>query len=391
MITIANLLRLPPFRKCRFLAGVESVENEVCGITLLENMDFSGKTMNNQLVLLGACFLEVLEESGVDYVGKCCREGVSAFCVRTVGEESLPEGFVRSAKEYKLPLILVRSDVFFDQIITAVTFEILRWDGYTQELSFEENFFQDLITFEKDEKFYMRRGAMLGLRYDEGLFALLIEQEEEKAAFEKIYRFIRNRFAKTAFFLTKNHRIMAAVRITDAESGRQRVAELSENILRILQEEFPDVRFHAGAGRYYKELVHFRKSFQEACSALSFNMFVKGSADISYFDDLGIYRILLDYKNRAELHQLYRDTIGVIEQHDIENQTEYLKTIRVYFQENYSISRAAKKLYVHYNTVISRFQRIKAHFGIDLYDERERINLFVCLVASDSEFLREDV
>ena len=116
-------------------------------------------------------------------------------------------------------------------------------------------------------------------------------------------------------------------------------------------------------------------------------MLSQGGKEIAHFDDLGVYRILFDYKNREELFQLYRDTVGVISEYDKRNQTEYLQTIRVYFAQNYSINNTAKKLFVHYNTILYRLNKINSLFRIDLGNEEERINLYVSLRVADTQNL----
>ena len=79
--------------------------------------------------------------------------------------------------------------------------------------------------------------------------------------------------------------------------------------------------------------------------------------------------------------------MGTISEYDQKNQTEYLNTIRTYFNQNYSINNTAKKLFVHYNTILYRLNKIKALFGIDLNNEEERINLYVSLRVADSQDL----
>ena len=127
----------------------------------------------------------------------------------------------------------------------------------------------------------------------------------------------------------------------------------------------------------------------EACNALSVSLLNHSKDPITHFNDLGIYRILFDYKNREELYQFYRETVGVIIEYDRQNQTEYLNTIRTYISQNCSTNNTAKKLFVHYNTIRYRINKIQKLFGMDLDNEEDRINLHVGIKVADSLDLRK--
>ena len=385
--TIAKMLQLSAFRDASVLAGGKGVNATLDGVTILESTDFHNAVMKGKLVLTSAFFLDLFRESGVNYVLECYKRHAVALCVKEgAAEQSLPGNILAVAEQLQFPVIMLDSDVNFCQIINAVTYEILRRQGYNHTLTYEENFFQELITSAQDRDTFFKRGAMLGLRQDERLCALLLQPDDGKLA-EPVCRFCRDTWEQQCYTLTKNGRVMVALRLTISEVGKNSVIELAGGLLSALETAFPEHQFRLGIGRCYRDLTDFNKSFSEACSALSFSLLAHSQKQISHFDDLGVYRILFDYKNREELFHLYLDTVGIISEYDQKKQTEYLNTIRTYFNQNYSINNTAKKLFVHYNTILYRLNKIKALFGIDLNNEEERINLYVSLRVADSQDL----
>lgn len=385
--TIAKMLQLPAFRGASVIAGSKGINVAVGGVTMLESTDFHNAVLKGELVLTSSFFLDLFRDSGVNYILECYKKHAVGLCIKEGSpEDQLPGNILAVAEQLHFPVIVLNSDVNFCQIINAVTYEVLRREGYNQTLSYEENFFQELITSVQDRDTFFKRGAMLGLRQDEQLCALLLQPDDDKLV-DAVCSFCRDEWEQECYTLTKNGRVMVALRLTISEIDKNSVIKLARVLLKELETAFPEHQFRVGIGRCYKELINFNKSFSEACSALSFSMLAHSKEPISHFDDLGVYRILFDYKNREELFHLYRDTVGVISEYDQKNQTEYLDTIRTYFSQNYSINNTAKKMFVHYNTILYRLNKIKALFGIDLNNEEERINLYVSLRLADSQNL----
>ncbi|MBQ6582495.1 MAG: helix-turn-helix domain-containing protein [Mogibacterium sp.] len=385
MLSLMKLLQLPPFANARVLQGGEPETRSIRGVTLLDPSE-SFRDLKNQLVLTGLHGIETLCGDPSRAIEEFFAGPAAALCIRIPEAGKLPDAFLAAVPQSRFPVLLVGPEIAYDQIINAVTFEIFRNEGYSQNLTFEENFLQELIASTQDRETYTRRGAMLGLRHDELLFAVLIQPSREGAALA-VCRHCSMHFRQYGYYLTKNDRVLAALRLTFATESKENAVAAAQELLSGLKEAFPDLRFHLGVGRCYDVLADFDKSFRDACCALSYSMLIHKPVEISHFDDLGVYRILFDYKNRRELFELYKDTIGHIREYDDKNGTEYLKTIQTFFEENYSVNNTAKKLYTHYNTIVNRFQKIQTLFDLDMYNESQRINFYVCLVASDSQKL----
>lgn len=385
--TIAKMIRLPSFQGAAILAGSKGLNTAVSGTTMLESTTFRKNLMRGEVVLTSAFFLGLFRGSDTNYILECQKRGAVGMCVKTGGEDlNLPENILATAEQLHFPVIVLSSDVDFCQIINAISYEVLRREGYNHNLTFEENFFQELISSIQDKDTFFKRGAMIGLRRDELLCALLLQPENGKIA-QDVCSFCHDRWQRQCYTLTKNGRVMIALRLNISEVDKNTILAIARDLLQQLEKAFQPVTFRMGIGRCYKDLINFNKSFSEASSALSFSMVAGSTEPISHFDDLGVYRILFDYKNREELFQLCRDTVGIIADYDKKNQTDYLHTIRIYFNQNYSINNTAKKMFVHYNTILYRLNKVKSLFGVDLNNEEERINLYVSLRVSDTQSL----
>jgi purine catabolism regulator len=63
--------------------------------------------------------------------------------------------------------------------------------------------------------------------------------------------------------------------------------------------------------------------------------------------------------------------------------TEYIATLRSFFAHNHSVTDTAKYLYIHRNTVNYRLNRIRERLKDDFNDPLVRLNLQLCILASD--------
>ena len=101
------------------------------------------------------------------------------------------------------------------------------------------------------------------------------------------------------------------------------------------------------------------------------------------YDDLGIYKILLEVKNKKLLEQMYTDTLGKMEGLETGKREDYLKTLKFYLKLGGNIHSVAKQNNTHRNTVLYRLQRIQDVLNIDLSDGDTRCLLQIALYIKE--------
>ena len=74
---------------------------------------------------------------------------------------------------------------------------------------------------------------------------------------------------------------------------------------------------------------------------------------------------------------IQEETVHRLKKYDAENGTAFTETIHAYFAAFCSVQKTAKALYVHYNTIRYRMERIKALFGWDLMNLSDCVYLYV--------------
>ena len=119
------------------------------------------------------------------------------------------------------------------------------------------------------------------------------------------------------------------------------------------------------------------RCYQEAQRALEVRQNSRQHSGTTFFDDLGLYRILGPGNDLRELEGFVREWLGRLIDYDAGHDTELVETLSRYFDCAGNYDDAAAALTVHRSTLRYRLQRIREITGRDLADVDARLNLQV--------------
>ena len=77
----------------------------------------------------------------------------------------------------------------------------------------------------------------------------------------------------------------------------------------------------------------------------------------------------------------YTEGMRRLKQHDEKSPVSYIETLRVYLDNNMSVTKATAKLFINRSTLIERLSRIKRELNCDLEDPDERLRIQILLKA----------
>lgn len=101
------------------------------------------------------------------------------------------------------------------------------------------------------------------------------------------------------------------------------------------------------------------------------------SREVVWHEDLAVERLLLSVP-RAALDKFVDDAIGPLLWHDAEHSGDLCRTLEEFLGVGNG-AEAARRLYIHYNTMKHRIARIADLTGADLHDPRTRLTLSLAL------------
>lgn len=130
-----------------------------------------------------------------------------------------------------------------------------------------------------------------------------------------------------------------------------------------------------GVGKSEIGLKGIQDSFIQADKALYFAEQQNRKDQISFYESLGVYRLIYSVRNEQELNEFFKETFkGLLKEAKNE---ELFHTLTVYFDNNESIKETAKDLFIHVNTLKYRLNRIEELTGYSLKKSEDKMNLFI--------------
>ncbi|MFB7861248.1 PucR family transcriptional regulator [Streptomyces sp. NPDC056069] len=117
--------------------------------------------------------------------------------------------------------------------------------------------------------------------------------------------------------------------------------------------------------------------YQEAQRALEVRLSSRERYGTTFFDELGLYRILGPGADHQELETFVHEWLGQLIDYDSRHRATLVETLSRYFDCGGNYDEAAASLAIHRSTLRYRLQRIREISGNDLANVEDRLNLQV--------------
>lgn len=219
----------------------------------------------------------------------------------------------------------------------------------------------------------------IGLQADQSL----IKRKTEKRIVKVVRPLTEKYIPKSSIVLDGNTAIIFLhfEQMLDRYSARQQAREFADVLHKTLVNEFSGTEISIGIGDFYPSPINLGKSYQEARESLEVGGKIFGTGRITAFQDLGVYG-LLGQTTKTLLNVFTTGILERLDQYDVKNQTELVKTVEAYLDVKESFLAVGKQLYVHPNTVKYRIQRVREVLGFDPFElPEQRLNFHLALKA----------
>ncbi|MBU8879700.1 PucR family transcriptional regulator ligand-binding domain-containing protein [Bacillus sp. FJAT-29790] len=135
-----------------------------------------------------------------------------------------------------------------------------------------------------------------------------------------------------------------------------------------------------GIGRTYKKIGQLPKSYEEAKEVLTLHQLQLAGTSF-FYDDLGIYRVLLPLKKSGSLEIFVNDYLGPIIEHDGATESDLLTTLKVYLECSGAKKEASDQLFIVRQTLYHRLEKIKQLLGEDFMEPGKRLAIETAIKA----------
>lgn len=141
---------------------------------------------------------------------------------------------------------------------------------------------------------------------------------------------------------------------------------------------FPMCQMHIGIGKWYFDTIDLNKSYQEAKIAIQFGKIWFENKRIYHMSDLGVLHLLTNI-HRDLLHDFCEEYLPRLMESDQEQGTEYLKTLKMYFQHHGIVNDVSEALFIHPNTLRKRLKKIEEMIGFSLQNLEQLLTLMIAV------------
>ncbi|WP_164473103.1 PucR family transcriptional regulator [Clostridium sp. E02] len=136
-----------------------------------------------------------------------------------------------------------------------------------------------------------------------------------------------------------------------------------------------------GISNTFQSLMDISRCYKHARFALATALF--RNLPMIKFDELGFFQILFTSSDPSILHQMYERYLGQLEQFDLDHDTNYINTLKIYLLSDCNLLKTASQLHTHRNTVIYRLKKIKELLNTKLDEASIKFDLMMAFYIKE--------
>lgn len=213
---------------------------------------------------------------------------------------------------------------------------------------FEKTAKQSLQAFKgsKEGEIYLQRLKNDVLKSIQGIF---VDTPQEIASYTGGDRFV----------------VLKIVNLKDSdEILRKKLFRMARRIKNTISQQMK-FKVTIGIGEYHEDIRGISKSFKEATQALDVGTKLEGAGDIYHVGNLGVGKLLAEIKRESQKEFMEKTIYSTKNNKEKKINETLLETLKAFFDNNLSILKTAKVIYVHRNTLLYRLRRVKEITGLD--------------------------
>lgn len=148
-----------------------------------------------------------------------------------------------------------------------------------------------------------------------------------------------------------------------------------------LQKEFgkicrEDSNIYAGIGTTERRIADIHNSYENAYTAYRLTK-TTIPKNLLYYNELGIYKLLADVKEPSIYPAFVEETLGALIAYDKKKNTEYMRILETFFENDCCILQTSKALYCHKNTLNYKMNAIKEILDYDIMCNENRVRIMM--------------
>ena len=386
MFQCRDLLTLPSLSKAKLLAGANGMANGIRWVYKPESMHFAKWVKGRELMIISTPVIQSKDFNLEKLMYEAVKLNMSGV-ILLVGEhyiDKISREVISYANEKKFPLFSISGEIPLIDIFEEIGHAIAYYDN--KEEAHEDVLSQIIFGNDRNVEGVHLKCELLDydLTPPQVIFVLHLYTAEYVDAYDKriIGETLKQLFTKRDLPLLLSKYSNSYVGLVPQQARiKEQCREIFEELMVCLKDNYPTLECLMGLGKGYEKLERLQLSFREAsrCITLANQM---GKRNMFYdYTNLAFFNLLYELENTELISEFIESAIGPLLRYDEKKQSELIKTLKVYIENNCSLLNTAEKLHTHRNTVKYRVGRIEEIIGKDMswaMNRLEVMNAILC-------------
>ncbi|KXB61257.1 PucR family transcriptional regulator [Lachnoanaerobaculum saburreum] len=380
-LTVRDIIENNFFPGTELITGRESAGNIVSWVNVQEILDSVDMVGSGELLITTGFDLADYTRY-FNLIKRLKAKGVVGLMVQTgYYVDSIPVYILESARKYKFPVLELPASFSFSEVLKTLISEINRESVIGNQSYLDFNYFYPKL------KKKLAESLERGIGSDNIIAVLAVSAvnvynevgPDIEEAFENIKSLAVINCDTYIGHYEKNVQMTFCLGFENATKLRDLMDEVQVLLIRLSNKIGLNL-FATADTVEDNNLENCIKHCMEALQTLHSIRAIRGTCMYEHMTFLkklySIYRTNTLYSKENKVLRLLIDK-------DRESDSDYIKTVRFFLEENGNVTRAAKRLFVHRHTLINRMDAIKDITGFNFDDYFERLDLSLALMLND--------
>ena len=195
--------------------------------------------------------------------------------------------------------------------------------------------------------------------------------------FDTSIKYIKQAFPSTIYY-SQSEFIAFLITGKLPVSARKTLADTFSQIQHSLLNAVP-FTISMGVGMYVDDIINIHNSYQQAKQVIQTVYQIQQFNRLFFYDQIGIYRLLFSISSNNEAIEFCDKYVKPLQQYDDQHHANLIETLQSIINCGWNLKLASEKLFLHYNSVKYRFQKICDLLEIDLRDNSRHTEIELAL------------
>lgn len=382
-VTCKSILNLPYANQLKPIAGEEGMDNVISWVYYMEDIHYVEWLKGGELVLITGLVTKEREQMLLELIDALYEKEVAgviinlSFYIKSIPQEVIDRGNFLGLPIFEMPAMLRIVDVS-----QSICFAIFKEE--TAQYDVSVTLFGILSGNRLTAKRLSRLEAAGYLQKGKYRAVLIKLKEADVAACQNGERAIEETWEKEFRHLGNLIRTYmpqdTCLTTTDEDSyiwmkpvsEEHNIQDEAKHFADFLHQKSPKMEYSIGIGNVFSDLRQFKSSVESAQEAIRIGCAQQKEKQLYIYDDMILLRLFERFEDKEKLMQI---AAQILKELLLPENEELLKTLFRFVSSGFMAKAAAKKLFIHENTMHYRLKKITSMLGVDFKNYHDLFQL----------------